>query len=223
MGDLPKNERSPLSSKMPAFIYAVIILAFIPLGLFIFSNNNSISEKFKDLTNNKNKWQEEENKSFTVKYPTGFKAEKFNPKADELTILAPEKNELIKISASTTDAKTFEAKSEVDKNDADSETTSTSSALQTALDFGINRERLYYSDYKGRTKINGFDALIYETDKPRDPETQKELPPYKSYVIYAEDEVDGNKVIKITRISYFAGEKNAEVFEKMISELVLKN
>jgi hypothetical protein len=202
-------KETPENSKSPKIFFLLIILILIPIVLFALTKTN-LTSKLKIPNNpiSKNQPGEFNSKYFALKYPGNLKEEKSTPETGTLELKSLEKNGAFKISTAEYNAGAFEG----DKT-----------PLENAMDEAIKRERPYYAEYSGKVKIKGYDALIFSTDKPKDPATQKELPPLTAYYIYIPGEKDGAQNVKVVKIIYYGDEKESLQFEQLIDEIVLKN
>jgi hypothetical protein len=198
------NIQSSRSSKLVKILFYIIILILIPVVLLLLTKPDITSKiNIPDNPLAGEKTQEFDSKYFALKYPSSFKEEKSTPETGTLELKSVENNGGFKMNVTEYESSSIKG----DKT-----------PLENVMDEAILRERPYYAEYAGKTKIKGFDTLIFSTDKPKDPATQKELPPLTAYYVY----VQGEKSVKVVKIIYFGNEKESLQFEQLIDEIILK-
>ena len=201
---------TPQKSNKPKLFYFLIILAIIPIILLMIYKSNIFSGfKIPNNSTTKNEVKEFNSKFFMLKYKAdGLKVQKLNPEFGILEFISEDKKSAFKVNSIQQDAKSIEGNK---------------TPLENAMTYAIQREKPYYSEFEGKTEINGNPALIFSTNTPKDPATQKVLLPFKAYYVYIPTQVDGKEFIKIIKIFYYGDTEKTKFFEKMISEMQFKS
>jgi hypothetical protein len=203
------EDSAPSKSRKIFIVLFLFLLLLIPLLLFLFTKTTLLSKiNLAKIQTVKSEPQSFDSKYFSLIYPASLKAFESKPKEGILTLKTQNDKAALMISVSEYGKDTFK---------------DTKNLTESALDYASKRERPYYAEFSGKTEMKGYQALIFSTDKPKDPETQKDLPPLTAYYIFIPGEKDGAENVKVVKIIYYGDDKDSLEFEKLIDTINLKN